>query len=431
MVELATELDAFQPESLVAYASMARLLADEQLAGRLHIAPRAVMSASEVLTTDARRKIRAAWNVEPFDVYAATETADVASECERHAGLHVYEDLIITEIVDEQNRPVAPGVYGAKVLVTVLFARTLPLIRYEMSDSLALAETPCPCGRVFRTVLPPRGRREDELELPGLRGGREVWRAQCIGQRSMSPYRSAVSLVALLAGCAARTPGAEPHDMSIARHETMAAQEERAARKHEHLYDDDARERRERCRGGRATSESDACWTAVTNPTGEHLKEAEESRRRAADHRAASQTLRDAESQACRGVPAADRDESPFDRREDIERVDPLTVRQGGKQPTERLEGATVVFRALPGLTTQWLQRVVDCHLARNAALGHDAREMPSCPLVPKGVRATVTPKATGFAVELRADDAETASEILRRAKSLTTGRGAAEGHSR
>ena len=67
----------------------------------------------------------------------------------------------------------------------------------------------------------------------------------------------------------------------------------------------------------------------------------------------------------------------------------------------------------------------------RNAALGHDAREMPSCPLVPNGVRATVTPKATGFAVELRADDAETASEILRRAKSLTTGRGAAEGHSR
>jgi phenylacetate-CoA ligase len=172
MTDLVRELDAFQPESLVAYASMARLLADEQLEGRLHIAPRAVMSASEVLTSDARRKIRDAWGLEPFDVYAATETAGVASECDRHRGLHLYEDLVVTEIVDEHDRPVPPGVLGEKVRVTVLFARTLPLIRYEMSDSLALAETPCPCGRVFRTVLAPRGRREDALDLPRVGGGR-------------------------------------------------------------------------------------------------------------------------------------------------------------------------------------------------------------------------------------------------------------------
>ncbi|MBS2012619.1 MAG: hypothetical protein JST00_07030 [Deltaproteobacteria bacterium] len=208
--------------------------------------------------------------------------------------------------------------------------------------------------------------------------------------------------------------------MSSARHETMAAQEERVARKHEHLYDADAGERRERCRGGRAATETDACWTAVTNPTAEHLKDAEESRRRAADHRAASQALRDAEAQACRGIPAADRDQSPFQRREDIERVEPLRTRQGGKQPSERLEGATVVFRAVPGMTAQWLQRVVDCHVARNAALGHDAREMPSCPLVPKGVRATVTATKTGFAVEVRAEDTDTAKEILSRANALT-----------
>lgn len=169
--ELVRELDAFQPESLVAYASMARLLADEQLAGRLHIAPRAVMSASEVLTADARAKIRSAWKVEPVDVYAATETAGIASECELHRGLHLYEDLVITEIVDESNRPVPPGIYGAKVLVTVLFDHTLPLIRYEMSDSLALAQEPCPCGRIFRTVLAPRGRREDILDLPSVAGG--------------------------------------------------------------------------------------------------------------------------------------------------------------------------------------------------------------------------------------------------------------------
>jgi len=33
-------------------------------------------------------------------------------------GLHLYEDLVITEIVDKANRPVPAGVIGAKVLVT-------------------------------------------------------------------------------------------------------------------------------------------------------------------------------------------------------------------------------------------------------------------------------------------------------------------------
>lgn len=170
IAEIDAELDRFQPDSIVAYASMARLLAEEQLAGRLHVRPRAVMSASEVLGPGTRAKIRAAWNAESFDVYAATETAGIASECEHHGGLHLYEDLVVTEIVDEENRPVPPGVYGAKILVTVLFAHTLPLIRYEMSDCLALATSSCGCGRVFATVMPPRGRREDDLELPGADG---------------------------------------------------------------------------------------------------------------------------------------------------------------------------------------------------------------------------------------------------------------------
>ena len=56
--------------------------------------------------------------------------------------MHLFEDLVITEVVDADNRPVPPGQYGAKVLVTVLFSRTLPLIRYEMSDSLQLARRP-------------------------------------------------------------------------------------------------------------------------------------------------------------------------------------------------------------------------------------------------------------------------------------------------
>jgi phenylacetate-CoA ligase len=165
-------LNAFQPKVLVAYASMAHLLAEEQLAGRLHIAPGFVFASSEVFTEQARRRVEEAWGEKPFEVYAATEPAGIASECEQHRGMHLFEDLVITEVVDKNNKPVPPGVYGEKVLITVLFSRTMPLIRYEMSDSVRPAVSPrCPCGRPFHLIDGIQGRVEDVLSFPATSGG--------------------------------------------------------------------------------------------------------------------------------------------------------------------------------------------------------------------------------------------------------------------
>src|SRR5215208_4873527 len=165
-------LNSFRPKVLVAYASMAHLLAEEQLAGRLRISPSFVFGSSEVFTAQARRRVQEAWDKKPFEVYAATETAGIASECEQHRGTHLFEDLVITEVVDENNKPVPPGVYGEKVLVTVLFSRTMPLIRYEMSDSVRPATSPhCPCGRPFALIDGIQGRAEDVLRFAAASGG--------------------------------------------------------------------------------------------------------------------------------------------------------------------------------------------------------------------------------------------------------------------
>jgi phenylacetate-CoA ligase len=165
-------LNTFQPKALVAYASMAHLLAEEQLAGRLRIAPGFVFASSEVFTEQARRRVEEAWGEKPFEVYAATEPAGIASECEQHRGMHLFEDLVVTEVVDEKNKPLPPGVYGEKVLVTVLFSRTMPLIRYEMSDSVRPASSPyCPCGRPFALIDGIQGREEDVLRFPAESGG--------------------------------------------------------------------------------------------------------------------------------------------------------------------------------------------------------------------------------------------------------------------
>lgn len=227
----------------------------------------------------------------------------------------------------------------------------------------------------------------------------------------------ALTLVAIsMTACASSTPGAKPHDMSAAQHEGMAGNEDKNAQLHAAQFDPNAAV--ERCgRGATGRYGDGGCWT--TNATSEHLDAAKKHRKMAADHRAASRTLRDAEARACVGLSDDDRDMSPFMHQADIASVEPLNVTVDGKPQLTRMEGAVVAFRAVPGMTAPWLQRVVDCHLARNAALGHDVPEMPDCPLVPKNVTAKATATDAGFAVAIRSDDSQTAQEILKRARAL------------
>jgi hypothetical protein len=220
----------------------------------------------------------------------------------------------------------------------------------------------------------------------------------------------------LLAACAS-TPGAQPGDMSAAKHEAAGDEHQGLADAHAAQYTPGAESADIVCRQGSAKP-GEVCWTSVTNPTAEHRQEAERHRKHAQDHRAASQALQDAEDKACMGISEDDRDVSPFSHREDIESVGPLVEREG-KQNVERTVGTIVTFRAVPGMTREWLQRAVDCHVARNAALGNADEDMAYCPLVPKGVTAQVSSTGSGFAVAIRAPDSDTAKQVVARAEKL------------
>lgn len=235
-------------------------------------------------------------------------------------------------------------------------------------------------------------------------------------ERSFFRLASAFALAFTATSCAS-AEGTEPHDMSAAGHEAAAGAEETAAAEHEAQYDSAAQGERVQCGVGHAR----VCWTSTVNPTEPHSEEAARHLELAAQHRAASEALRNAEASACAGIAEEDRAESPFAHREDIRSVSELEEeRRSGRQTRDVLVGATVEFRAVPELTEEWLQRLVDCHLARNASLGHQIEGMDYCPLVPAGVQADVRSVGDGFAIDVRSDDPQTAREVLRRAKALT-----------
>lgn len=225
------------------------------------------------------------------------------------------------------------------------------------------------------------------------------------------------SLAAALVAVAACGGGQSSHDRSVTDHEREARAHESEARAIEQRCAERRRNELTAPVGSepnvvRLDRPGEPCWKAADKRFVDAHRDA------ATKHRAASAVLRDAEARACAGISLADREISPLERAGDIARVEPYVQKTTTPRPTfERELGAVVTFRAVPGLTAEWLQREVDCHLARNAALGHDVPEMPNCPLVPRSVTVRVRSVGDGFAVEIRSDDPDTAHEILTRAQ--------------
>lgn len=165
---LVAALNDFQPTVLATYPTAAALLADEAAAGRLRVRPRCVLTGGEALGSAAREHVRQSFgNATVRSSYGASEFLPIAWEC-AHGHLHVNEDWLILEPVDEHYRPVPRGQPSHSVLLTNLANLVQPLIRYDLGDQVTLHSQRCRCGSPLPT-LEVGGRRDDVLRVPSLR----------------------------------------------------------------------------------------------------------------------------------------------------------------------------------------------------------------------------------------------------------------------
>ena len=240
-----------------------------------------------------------------------------------------------------------------------------------------------------------------EHELPGKNATSEPTMMRCPAglirrMGSLTGHGLQTSILLVLA-CAAPTPHPMP--------ESGISENAEAAKRHEQ----EAIAHRSRAEFFASSCPTGApCWSALANPgVAQEYEQAEKQERFAADHRARVKELHDAELQSCRDVSEYDQTVSPFAHLRDIRSVAPITGDAG------RLQGMVVSFKEVRGLTVESVQRIVRCHLARNAALGHDVPEMVNCPLVSR-VHATVFGDEGAVAVRITADDDAAARELSR-----------------
>lgn len=144
---LVDRLNDCQPDTLVCYAALVGTLLEEAKSGRLTVPLKVISATGEKIDPAVAAEARKFWDLRlpVLNPWASVETIG-AFACERGAGGHLGEDINIFELVDQDDAPVPPGAISDKILVTVLYNRLLPLIRYEIPDKFREIPEPCSCG---------------------------------------------------------------------------------------------------------------------------------------------------------------------------------------------------------------------------------------------------------------------------------------------
>ena len=112
------------------------------------------------------KRISEAWNINLYSTYASTEMQTAFTECKAGRGGHLNPELLIVELLDESNLPVAPGTPG-EVTVTTLGVEGMPLLRYKTGDICVHATDPCSCGRTTLRLSPVLGRKQQMIKFKG------------------------------------------------------------------------------------------------------------------------------------------------------------------------------------------------------------------------------------------------------------------------
>ncbi len=166
LVQFKKELRKFRPDIYIAYANSVFLFARflKETGSRDHHRPRAVITSAEVLESSQRAVIEDVFECPVFDRYGSRETSIIASECEKHTGLHICAETLLLEFIKE-GRAAGPGEVG-KTLITDLLNFGMPFIRYQNEDTGSTVAERCSCGRGLPLMKISGGRVTDFLMTP-------------------------------------------------------------------------------------------------------------------------------------------------------------------------------------------------------------------------------------------------------------------------
>jgi phenylacetate-coenzyme A ligase PaaK-like adenylate-forming protein len=132
-------LNDLQPDGLFGAGSILSPLVNAAAAGELRLSLRAILTMGDAMAPGVAERAEAVFGVRPIQSYPTTDVGTIAAGSPGEDAMHVNDDMLIVEPVDQYDRAVQAGEVSHHLLVTSLHQRSLPLIRYRIDDRAAFA----------------------------------------------------------------------------------------------------------------------------------------------------------------------------------------------------------------------------------------------------------------------------------------------------
>jgi phenylacetate-CoA ligase len=125
---------------------------------------------AEPYSIETRDKIEQGLGVEVFNSYGLSEMngPGVAFECMQRAGMHLWEDHFVLEVIDPKTEEPLPDGEPGELVLTTLCREAMPLLRYRTRDITSVVPGDCACGRTHRRLARITGRADDMLIVRGV-----------------------------------------------------------------------------------------------------------------------------------------------------------------------------------------------------------------------------------------------------------------------
>lgn len=155
------QIREFKPNIIIGYPSAIKILAELVDKKVVEAQVIRVISCGEPLGGSLRNYLEKVYNTQVVNFYGASESLALGVELEPKEGMYLFDDMNVIEVID------------GNMYLTSLYNFVQPLIRYKITDKLALQKPQGNSKYPFTKAVGLLGRSEDILWFKDENGNRE------------------------------------------------------------------------------------------------------------------------------------------------------------------------------------------------------------------------------------------------------------------
>ncbi len=145
------KIEEFKPKVIRCYPSaldiLARFIKENNLEVNTRGNIKAISTSSENLFPNQRILIENIFNCPIIDKFGNCEQTNIAGQCMKKEGYHIFMEYGITELIDEDGNSASRGGQIGEVVGTGFTNYAVPMIRYRTEDFGVYTNKLCSCGR--------------------------------------------------------------------------------------------------------------------------------------------------------------------------------------------------------------------------------------------------------------------------------------------